>query len=77
MANDLPEVPALDTALPVVPLEPYNVALLIDNTVYEIINTNGQSAARFLSQPKFVQIGLNQCGLGWKYNPDTGEFTQP
>lgn len=77
MPQNLPEVPPLDTAVPVPPLDEYNVALLIGDTVYEVINTNAQGAARFLAQPTFVQISPGECGIGWVYDENTGTFSRP
>lgn len=70
---DVPELvfPKLDFAP-----HPYDIALIIDDTVFQIMNVDGQSAAQFLSQPKFVRItGGDFVKVGWKYID--GQFVQP
>lgn len=76
MAN-LPDVPPLDTALPIPRTEDFDIALILNNVVYEVINTNGQGAARFLAQPLFKQVNFGEVGLGYLYDPETETFTRP
>jgi hypothetical protein len=72
----LEPVPELNTAFPQY-TEKYFVAMIIDNVVYEVINVNGQSAAKFMRQPSFVQINVGDAVVGSVYNPETGTFTIP
>jgi len=55
----------------------FSIAVIIDNTVYQVIATDGQSAAQFLAQPTFVQVDRNAVMPGATYNAETGEFTNP
>lgn len=57
--------------------QPYFVAMIIDNKVYEILNVSGQSAARFLANPTFVQINNGDALVGSDYDPQTNTFTIP
>lgn len=71
--SELPQVPSLrENPLP--PVQPYDIAVLIDNTVYQLMNVDGIQAAMFLAQPKFVQVAFGQARIGQKYNPETKEF---
>jgi hypothetical protein len=69
----LEPVPPLQT--PSGPREPYFIAVVIDGIVHELINVDGNSAARFLAQPTFVQVDQTTCGIGWSYNGTA--FTPP
>lgn len=69
----LPPVPQVQADI----LQPYFVALIIDGTVNQIMNLQGVDAARFMAQPKFVQIYQGQAQQGWTYDEATGEFTNP
>ena len=74
----LPQVPEMQTPFAQSQDEiKYSLAVVIDNTVYFIINTDGQSAARFLAQPTFVQIDKTQVAEGDIYDPVTGTFSKP
>ncbi len=55
----------------------YSLAVILDNVVYAILNTDGQSAARFLAQPTFVQVDKNLVTDGDIYDPVTGTFSAP
>ena len=68
----VPPLPELATTY-----QPFWVAMIIDGTVYDVLNIDGHSAAKYLSQPTFVQVDHGQAGIGWKYNAETGAFTQP
>lgn len=72
----LPEVPPLE---PIIARETYdhNVAVIVDGVVYSVMNVSPQSAALFLSQPKFVQVLQGQAADGYLYNEETGEFSPP
>jgi hypothetical protein len=71
----LPEVPELVPPAPEhVPAYDYNIAMLIDDVVYQVLNVDAQQAAQFMSQPIFVQVGLD-AKVGWKYVD--GKFISP
>lgn len=55
----------------------FSVAVVIDNRVYQVISTDGQSAAQFLSQPTFVQVDKSAVAPGDVYDPETGTFSKP
>jgi hypothetical protein len=74
----LPQVPEMQTPFDqAVDEMKYSLAVIIDNTVYFVINTDGQSAARFLAQPTFVQVDKNLVSEGDIYDPVTGTFSTP
>ena len=76
--KELPEVPELVVQMPEPePQHPYDIAMLIDNTVYQCYNCDGQQAAAFLSQPKFVQYINGEAKIGYKYDPETESFRRP
>jgi hypothetical protein len=56
---------------------PFNMALVIDNKVYQIMNVDGQTAAAFLEPHTFVQIADGEAQAGWDYDPVAGTFTEP
>ena len=71
----LPEVPELVAPAPEhVPAYDYNIAMLIDNVVYQVMNVDAQQAAQFMSQPTFIQVGLD-AKVGWQYVD--GKFVSP
>lgn len=55
---------------------PYRIALLIDGTVQQILYSNQEDAAKFLSQPTFQEIaeGL-EVGIGFIF--DGTDFSAP
>jgi hypothetical protein len=57
--------------------QPFNVALVIDDFVYNVINCNGEQAAQYLAQPLFVQVAEDETKVGWKYEKETGKFIRP
>lgn len=74
----LPTVPELAPIIPEMnAVYPYNIALIIDNVVYSTFNVEGQQAAQFLSQPKFVQFDNFDARIGWIYNEADGTFSAP
>lgn len=74
----LPDVPELEVpAVQEVRSQPFDIAVIIDNVVYQVINTDGQFAAQLLSSPKFVQVLPNEAKIGWIYNELDGTFAQP
>lgn len=62
---------------PIVPddLTAFDLAVVLNDTVYQVVSTNGQTAAVFLAGPSFVQVDRNLVAVGDAYNPATGEFT--
>lgn len=76
--TSLPSIPALEPVSPAeLAMEPYDVALIIDNVVYQTFNVDGQTAARFLAQPLFVQYTADSAKVGYHYDPQTGTFFNP
>jgi hypothetical protein len=74
--NILPEVPDLVAPKHDVSAYPYDIAVIIDDTVFQIMNVDGQQAAQFLSQPRFVRILPGDLAkIGWKYID--GKFSYP
>jgi hypothetical protein len=72
----LPGVPPLDKPRHDVSAYPYDLAVIIDDTVFQIMNVDGQHAAQFLSQPKFVRVMPGDfVKIGWKYVD--GKFIYP
>lgn len=75
--STLPTVPGLDTAVPEPRNNDYDIAMVIDGVVFEIMNVNGQGAARFLAQPTFVQVAPGDAFPGWVYDAQTNTFSLP
>jgi hypothetical protein len=76
MSEELPGIPDLvPPAIETIASFPYNVAMIIDGTVYQILNVDGQTAAMYLSNPTFVQVAQDVARIGWTY--DGTEFTSP
>jgi hypothetical protein len=75
MSDNLPVVPTLDTAVPTIRNNDYDVAMVIDGVVYEVLNVDGRGAARFLAQPTFVQVAANSVFPGWTYDSQTQQFS--
>jgi len=65
------------------PLPPVKIAFIIDNSVVDILHTDERLAAIFLSNPTILDVteGVSSdpqtVDVGYLYNPDTQEFTQP
>lgn len=77
MSENLPVVPSIDTAVPVPRNNEFDVAMIIDGVVFEVMNVDGRGAARFLAQPTFVQVAANSVFPGWVYNSETQTFSSP
>ena len=81
MSDELPVVPEL--VPPISPLDSdpsrnkYHLAVVVNNLVYQTIQTDGNSAAIFLANPTFVQITPGQAAQGYAYDPETGTFSIP
>jgi hypothetical protein len=60
-------------------LPPIKVALIIDNTVVDILHTDRRLADIFLSNGVLVDItSVNEdIRSGWIYNSETGQFSEP
>jgi len=74
--ENLPEVPSL--TYPVVeqiPTYEFDVAMIIDDTVFQIINMDGPTAAQYLSSPSFVQVAHGEVKVGWIHH--NGVFSPP
>lgn len=79
MSDQLPVVPALERPAPPVEATPgenqYHIAVLIDNVVYQMLQTNGKNASVFLANPTFIQVPLGAAQVGYTYDPATGTFS--
>jgi len=64
------ELPEIVKPYPEPERQPFDVAMLIDNIVYQVLNIDGQTAAQYLSQPTYVRIKDGEAKNGWKYNPE-------
>jgi hypothetical protein len=72
----LPGVPTLiSPSVSQIPAYDFDVALIIDGTVFQIMNIDGQTAAQFLSNPTFVQVANGSAKIGWTYQD--GVFSPP
>ena len=72
----LPDIPDLVAPKFEVSPHPYDIALVIDDTVFQIMNVDGQHAAQFMSQPRFVRVNPGDyVKIGWKYVD--GKFVYP
>lgn len=71
-----PTLPDLEEPLPqTFGYFPYEVALIIDDVIYDIFNVDGQQAAQYMAQPKFVLFNPGEAKLGWIYKD--GELSYP
>lgn len=70
----LPEIPAL-TSIDENNLN-YSIALIVDGSVYQVLNTDGSSAAQFMAQPTFIQVDRTEVSIGDKYDAKTGTFSK-
>jgi hypothetical protein len=74
--KDLPIVPDLETPVPQnVGDFPYEIAMVIDDIIYDIYNVDGQQAAQYMAQPKFVLFNPGEAKIGWIYKD--GEISYP
>lgn len=71
------EVPQITKPFPEPELLPFDVAMLIDNIVYQVLNVDGQSAAQYLAQPTYLRVKHGETKVGWKYDPETKTFSRP
>jgi hypothetical protein len=62
-----------------VELPPIKVALIIDNTIIDILHTDQRLADIFLSNPVVIDITSREEDIrsGWTYNSETGELSDP
>jgi hypothetical protein len=75
--SSLPEIPELvQPEIERIAPFPYDIALIIDDVVFQVMNVDGQQAAQLMRQPKFVRVTADDyVKVGWKYID--GEFIQP
>jgi hypothetical protein len=79
MSEQLPAIPELQK--PATPAEAlsadntYNLAVVIDNVVYQMMQTDGRNAAIFLANPIFIQVNPGDAQTGYTYDPQTGTFS--
>lgn len=59
------------------PLYDYFLAVIHDGVVYQTLNVDGQVAALYMTQPKFVQINNGEARVGQLYDEATGTFSNP
>lgn len=71
----LPEVPPLGEVS--TGRYPYNIAVVVNGTVYSVVNVPGQQAAMYLSQPEFIHVDIGTVTTGYTYDSVTGEFAPP
>ena len=69
----LPEIPDLDINPPAQRYA-YNIAIVINNVVHQVLNVPGSQAAMFMAQPQFVQVDPSVLS-GYLYNPEDGTFS--
>jgi len=75
--SNLPSVPPLEPigANPAqIATQPYFVAVLVDDVAQQVMNLDGQTAALFLSQPKFIQCDKSVVP-GMVYNQNAGTWS--
>ena len=79
MSDQLPAVPSLERPSAPVEANPsenqYHIAVIIDNVVYQMLQTNGKNASVFLSNPTFIQVAMGDAQVGYTYDPETGSFS--
>jgi hypothetical protein len=74
----LPDVPELTPPQPQnIAIQPFDIAIIIDNVVYQVLNCDGTFASQLLAQPLFIQVLSTEAKVGWIYNPEDGSFTPP
>ena len=72
----LPEIPSLNyPTAEQTPNHEFDIAMVINGIVFQIINMDGNAAAQYLSNPTFVQILPGRAKIGWVYQD--GEFLPP
>lgn len=75
----LPEIPELEPVyIPDRDVDMnYSFAVVKDNLVYQVLHTDGQTAALLLSGPKFVQVDGSSVAVGDEYDSTTRTFSTP
>ncbi len=71
----LPAIPNLEA--PQFDTYEYDMAVILDGIVYQVINVSPQTAAIYNAQPKFVQVDGNLVREGFLYDEATGTFSAP
>jgi hypothetical protein len=74
--SSLPSVPPLQPISGVNPVQPYFIAIVIDDVAQQVMNIDGQTAAMFLSNPKFIQCD-GTVAAGMVYNQNAGTWSLP
>ena len=75
MSEQLP-LPDLEPVLNLpVPMHDYYLAVVHDGVVYQTLNVDGQTAALYTSQPKFIQVSQGEVQIGYTYDEATGTFS--
>ena len=69
-------IPPLEQIAPLL-RHPFNMALIIDGVVHQVMNVDGQTAAAFAAPHTFVQINYGDAQPGWTYDEATGIFAEP
>ena len=75
MTDSIPESPELTPPLP--KAHAFDMALIVNNEVFTIMNVDGQLAAALSSNPTFVQVVEGETQVGWIYDPALGTFSAP
>jgi hypothetical protein len=77
MPEQLP-LPDLEpvTSIPA-PKYDYYLAVVHEGIVYQTLNVDGQTAALYASQPKFVQMSPGEAQIGYVYDEATNTFSVP
>jgi hypothetical protein len=72
----LPEIPSLSyPAVENTPNHDFDVAMIINGIVFQVMNMDGNTAAQYLSSPTFVQVLPGRAKIGWVYQD--GTFSPP
>lgn len=72
----LPEIPELFEIAPEIDTNPdFSIAIIKDGFVYQVMNTDGQTAALLLSNPTFVQVDNTVVAVGDTYDEATQTFS--
>jgi hypothetical protein len=74
----LPEIPSLvPVAIESEINMDYSLAIVYDNTVYQIMHSDGQTAALMISGPTFIQVDRDEVEVGYVYDSKTKTFSKP
>jgi hypothetical protein len=63
------------------PMPPIKLALILDNTVVDVLHVDERLAAIFLSDPIIKDVtttdGVLIADVYWKYDPETNSYIRP